>query len=264
MRIFDPHIHMYSRTTDDYEHMATAGIEAVVEPAFWLGHPRTHLGTFLDYFDYLLGFETERAARHGIRHLVALSLNPREANDRKVSAEVLERLPDYLDRPGVVGVGEVGFDDITAAEEEALRAQVEVARRKDLNVLVHTPHRDKRRGTERSIAVLREMGADPDRVLIDHNTEETIDLVRAYGAWAGHTVYPVTKLTPERAVNIMQGHGTDRLMVNSSADWGPSDPLAVCQVAREMRRRGYAREEVQKVVWDNPVAFWRQGGRAKL
>ena len=41
MRIFDPHIHMTSRTTDDYERMAAAGVRAVVEPAFWLG-PAAH------------------------------------------------------------------------------------------------------------------------------------------------------------------------------------------------------------------------------
>lgn len=264
MRIFDPHIHMYSRTTDDYEAMATAGIEVLLEPAFWLGHPRTQAGTFLDYFDYLLGFETQRAAGYGIRHVTTLSVNPKEANDRKLADEVLAELPAYLERAGVVGVGEIGYDDITADEEQVLQAQLEMARERKLPVLIHTPHRDKRRGTERNIAVLREMNYDPDMVLIDHNTEETIDLVRDYGAWAGHTVYPQTKLSPERAVNIMQEWGTQRLMVNSSADWGPSDPLSVCHVIREMRRRGFERATIQQVVWDNPVSFWRQGGRFEV
>jgi len=56
MRIFEPHAHMISRVTDDYERMALAGIAAVLEPAFWLGQPRTHVGTFLDYFDTLIGW----------------------------------------------------------------------------------------------------------------------------------------------------------------------------------------------------------------
>ena len=62
MRIFDPHIHMTSRTTSDYEAMAAAGIAAVVEPSFWLGQPRTHVGTFEDYFASLLGWERFRAS----------------------------------------------------------------------------------------------------------------------------------------------------------------------------------------------------------
>jgi predicted metal-dependent TIM-barrel fold hydrolase len=41
MRFFDPHIHMTSRTTDDLEAMSDAGVRAVIEPAFWLGQPRT-------------------------------------------------------------------------------------------------------------------------------------------------------------------------------------------------------------------------------
>ena len=68
MRIFDPHIHMTSRTTDDYERDAAAGVRAVVEPAFWLGQPRTNVGSFVDYFDSLLGWERFRAAQFGIHH----------------------------------------------------------------------------------------------------------------------------------------------------------------------------------------------------
>ncbi|MFJ4717528.1 hydrolase TatD, partial [Streptomyces sp. NPDC088785] len=60
MRIFDPHIHMTSRTTDDYEAMFAAGVRAVVEPAFWLGQPRTSPASFFDYFDALLGWEPFR------------------------------------------------------------------------------------------------------------------------------------------------------------------------------------------------------------
>jgi len=68
MRFFDPHIHMTSRTTDDYENMAKAGIRAVIEPAFWLGQPRTTLGAFVDYFSSLVGWERFRAAQFGIAH----------------------------------------------------------------------------------------------------------------------------------------------------------------------------------------------------
>jgi predicted metal-dependent TIM-barrel fold hydrolase len=105
MRIFDPHIHMTSRTTDDYERMHAAGVRAVVEPAFWQGQPRTNVGSFLDYFDSLLGWEPYRAAQYGIQHRCALALNPKEAGDLRC-AGVLAELPRYLLKDAVVAVME--------------------------------------------------------------------------------------------------------------------------------------------------------------
>ena len=257
MDIFDPHIHMLSRVTDDYERMSLAGIRVVVEPSFWLGGARTHPGTFYDYFDGLLGFETERAAQYGIRHYVCLSMNPREANDRGLAKEVTARMEkDYLEREGVVGIGEIGFDSITDAEEEAIRQQLEIARKRKLPVLIHTPHHRKAQGTKRNLDILKEMDYDPERVIIDHNTEETIQMVRDAGCWAGHTVYPVTKLSPERAANIITQYGVDKMLVNSSADWGPSDALSVPRTMRELRRRGFPEDKIRTLVWDNPLTFF--------
>ena len=77
----DPHIHMVSRTTDDYQAMRDAGIVAVIEPAFWIGQPRTTPGTFVDYFASLLGWERFRASQFGIRHYCTMGLNSKEANN---------------------------------------------------------------------------------------------------------------------------------------------------------------------------------------
>ncbi|MFO0985434.1 MAG: TatD family hydrolase [Planctomycetota bacterium] len=264
MKIFEPHIHMYSRTTDDYEKMALAGITAILEPAFWLGQERKRAGTFLDYFDSLVNFEVERARKYGIDHYCTLALNPKEANNEKLANEVLAALKDYLHHPRVVGVGEVGFDSITPAEERAFRKQIELAAEAKLPVLIHTPHVDKRRGTEQSLRVARESGYPEAMFLVDHNNEETTGLVKATRCWAGHTVYPVTKLSPERAVNLLVEHGVERMLVNSSADWGPSDVLSVPKTAFEMRRRGFSEADVDTVVWQNPVAFFGQSGRLKV
>ena len=96
MKLFDPHIHMTSRTTLDYEAMAGAGIAAVVEPSFWMGQPRTHVGTFDDYFAALVGWERFRASQFGIKHYTTMALNPKEANNPKVADGVLALLPRYL------------------------------------------------------------------------------------------------------------------------------------------------------------------------
>jgi hypothetical protein len=259
--MFDPHIHMTSRTTDDYERMAEAGIAAVLEPAFWLGQPRTQVGAFVDYFSALVGWERFRARQFGIAHFCTMALNPKEANDDRLRDEVIALLPRYLEKDGVVGVGEIGYDDVTAAEEKAFAAQLEMARERGLPALVHTPHRDKKRGTERSLALVREVGIAEDLVLIDHNNEETLPLVRATGCWAGHSIYPDTKMTEERMVALLQKFGVERMIVNSAADWGKSDPLKVPRTAQAMTRAGFSDADVETVVWHNPIAFFEQSRR---
>ena len=261
MKMFDPHIHMTSRTTDDYERMAAAGIAAVLEPAFWLGQPRTTVGTFADYFASLVGWERFRARQFGIAHFCTMALNPKEANDDRLRDEVIALLPRYLEKDGVVGVGEIGYDDVTAAEEKAFAAQLELARERGLPALVHTPHRDKKRGTERSLALVREVGIDERLVLIDHNNEETLPLVRETGCWAGHSIYPDTKMTEERMVALLQKFGVERMIVNSAADWGKSDPLKVPKTAQAMARAGFSEADISAVVWENPIAFFAQSGR---
>jgi uncharacterized protein len=261
MKLFDPHVHMTSRTTLDYETMAQAGIAAIVEPSFWLGQPRTHVGTFEDYFNGLLGWERFRASQFGVHHFCTLSLNPKEANNRRVAPGVIELLPRYLAKDGVVGVGEIGFDDQTPEEEKYFAAQLELALRFDLPVLVHTPHRDKKRGTERSLALVRDVGFPEGRVLIDHNTEETLPLVLATGCWAAHSIYPFTKMDEPRMVALVKRYGTERILINSAADWGVSDPLKVPKTIALMRESGIAEVDVRRVAWDNPVAFFAQSGQ---
>jgi predicted metal-dependent TIM-barrel fold hydrolase len=264
MKIFDPHIHMTSRTTDDYERMAAAGIVAVLEPAFWLGQPRTQVGTFIDYFSSLIGWERFRASQFGIAHFCTLALNPKEANDDGLAGPVLELLPRFLEKDGVVGVGEVGYDDMTVREEKVFAAQVELAKTAQLPVLVHTPHRDKKRGTERSLALIRESGIDEAMVLIDHNNEETLPLVKETGCWAGHSIYPDTKMTEERMVALIRRYGRERMIINSAADWGKSDPLKVPRTAALMASAGFAAAEIEEVVWKNPADFFAQSGKLDL
>jgi len=263
MRIFDPHIHMTSRTTDDYERMAAAGVAALVEPAFWLGQPRTNVGSFTDYFDGLVGWEPFRASQFGIRHHCAIALNPKEANDPRCRA-VLEVLPRYLDKDGVVAVGEIGYDSMTAEEDAAFAAQLALAVAHELPALVHTPHRDKVRGTERSLAMVESAGIDPGRVVLDHLNEVTVGMVAGTGCWMGFSIYPETKMSPTRMVAILREYGLERILVNSAADWGRSDPLLTRQTGKAMLAAGFSEDDVDRVLWRNPVEFYGQSKRLEL
>jgi uncharacterized protein len=264
MRLFDPHIHMTSRTTDDYQAMADAGITAIVEPAFWVGQPRNHVGTFEDYFLSLLGWERFRASQFGIRHFCTMALNPKEANNPAVADGVLSLLPRYLEKDGVVAVGEIGYDDQTDAEDRIFRRQVELAREYQLPILIHTPHRDKKRGTERTIALVKDMGFPPELTLIDHNNEETLPLTLESGCWAGHSIYPQTKMDEGRMVTLVKKYGSDRIIVNSAADWGVSDPLKVPKTATALSQAGVTDADIETIVWHNPVRFFAQSGRLDL
>lgn len=264
MRLFDPHVHMTSRTTDDYEAMAASGVKALVEPAFWLGQPRTAVSSFTDYFDSLLGFERFRAAQFGIRHHCTIGLNPKEANDDDLRDAVIAALPRYLEKDGVVAVGEIGFDAMTTAEEAALTAQFALAKEHELPVLVHTPHRDKLVGTHRTLELIEQAGLAPELVVVDHNNELTITDVKASGCWAGFSIYPDTKVDEERMVRILQEHGPERILVNSAADWGKSDPLKVWKTAQAMLAAGFSEDDVDLVMWRNPVEFFAQSGRLML
>ena len=264
MRIFEPHAHMTSRTTDDYEAMAASGVKVLVEPAFWLGQPRTSAGSFIDYFNSLLGWERFRAAQFGIRHHCTIGLNPKEANDDALRREVLALLPRYLAKDGVVAVGEIGYDAMTPAEDEALRAQFDLAREFELPALVHTPHRDKAAGTRKTLELVEETGVAPETVLIDHNNEITVQEVHASGCWAGFSIYPNTKMDEYRMVRILEDIGTDRILINSACDWGVSDPLKVAKTVAAMQEAGFDEDDVDKVVWRNPLEFFAQSGRLIL
>lgn len=260
-RFFDPHAHMTSRTTDDYERMAAAGVRALIEPAFWLGQPRTNVGSFIDYFSSLVGWERFRGSQFGIQHFCAMGLNSKEANDEGLAREVLEILPRFALKEGVVAIGEIGYDEITEAEEKAYRWQLEFAREHDMVVMVHSPHRDKKRGIIRSLDVAREVGIDMQKLIIDHNNEETVDDVLDRGAWAAFTIYPHTKMGSQRMVDLTKTYGAERFIVDSSCDWGVSDPLSVPKTARMMLEQGVPEEDVRRATYQNALDAYGQSGQ---
>lgn len=264
MHYFDPHIHMLARTTDDYENMAAAGIVGVIEPAFWLGQPRTNVGSFIDYFDTLIGWEHFRAEQFGIMHFCTMGLNPKESNDIDMAEDVMKILPRYLQKDNVVGVGEIGYDDITPEEERFLCEQIELAKQFNLPVLIHTPHRDKVSGTQRTIDVIKESGIDERMVLIDHLNEQTLPLVLETECWRGHSIYPNTKMSEPRMVKLLQKYGLEKMVINSAADWGVSDPLKVPKTAQAMLEAGFTEAQVETVCFDNPINFFAQSGRISL
>lgn len=259
MQIIQPHYHGIARTAQDYERMAMSGVVAVAEPAFWAGFDRHYPETFIDYFRQISEFEPTRAAEYGIRHFCWVGVNPKEAENPELSEAVLAHMPEFFKKPTVLGVGEIGFHKTTPNEELIFRRHVEVALEHDQLILIHTPHLDdKVRGTQRTLDVLRDMGVDPSRVWIDHVEEHTIRPALDAGYWVGMTLYPITKCSPRRAVDIIEMYGTERIMINSSADWGPSDPFTLQECVIECRKRGWSLQQTIELFHNNPTRFLGQ------
>ena len=266
MRYIEPHAHMVSRVTDDYERMALAGCQAVCEPAFWAGFDRGSVDGFRDYFRQLTEYEPKRAAKFGLAHFCWLCLNPKESEDLKLAEEVLAMIPEFLVHPNVLGIGEIGLNKNSRNELRVLEMHVDLAARHDQLILVHTPHlEDKLKGTR---LILDALGNDrrirPERVIIDHVEEHTVRLVLDAGMWAGMTLYPETKCSPARAIDILEMYGSERIWMNSACDWGVSDPLAVPKTALEMKRRGHAAAAIEKVIFLNPKRFLGQSRKFKI
>jgi uncharacterized protein len=266
MYFIDPHIHIASRTTDDIEALVKAGCVAVGEPAFWMGYDRTGVASFYDYFRQLTEWEPRRTANYGIPHYTWVGMNAKEAENVPFAREVIALLPEFLDRPDVLGIGEIGFNKCTKNETATLLELVELAMQRGEQLLFHTPHlEEKYRGTRMILDILRaDRRVEHNRVWIDHCEEHTIRQVLDEGYWAGLTLYPTTKMTPERAVDMLEIYGPERLLVTSSADWGPSDPLAVLALMYAMRRRGHPESLVRRIVYDNPLRFMSQSRSFKF
>jgi uncharacterized protein len=260
MDYIDPHIHMISRVTDDYQRMAQCGGVAVSEPAFWAGFDRGSADGFRDYFKHLVEIEPKRAAQYGIRHYCWLCINAKEAENVKLSREVIALLPEYLDRPGVLGIGEIGLNKNTSNEATVFQEHLDLAVKRNELVLIHTPHlEDKYKGTRMIVDMLKgDSRVQRGRVCIDHVEEHTIRLALDNGYWCGMTLYPVTKCSPDRAADMVEMYGAERVLVNSAGDWGRSNPLAVPEFIQELKRRGHDDAVIKKIVYDNPLCFFSQ------
>lgn len=260
MYYIDPHIHMVSRVTDDYETLAKMGCVATSEPAFWAGFDRGSVDGFRDYFRQLTEFEQKRSGWYGIQHFTWLCINAKEAENVRLAREVISMIPEFLDKPGVLGIGEIGLNKNTKNEATVFLEHLELSAKTDELVLIHTPHlEDKYKGTRMILDMLKsDSRVDPARVLVDHVEEHTIGPVLEGGFWCGMTLYPVSKCTPERAVDMVELYGPDRICVNSAGDWGPSKPTAVPDFIMAMRKRGHSEASIKRIVYENPLTFFSQ------
>ena len=265
MKVIEPHIHMIARTTQDYERMARMHCVACCEPAFWAGYDRTSPQAFHDYFTHISTFEPTRAAQYGIDHYCWIAMNPKEAEDVEFSKEVISFMPEFLDGPTALGIGEIGLNKNTRNELETFELQIDMAAERDELVWIHTPHLDdKKKGTLMLLDSLRNRSdIDRSKVLFDHMEEHTIGRVLDEGYWAAMTIYPQTKNSPPRIVDTIERYGKEKILVDASGDWGPSDPGTLHDAIFEMRMRGHRESDIVDIFYNNPCRFLGQNPKFK-
>ena len=159
----------------------------------------------------------------------------------QLAKEVVALIPQFLDRPTVLGLGEIGLNKNSRNELEVLEMHIDLAARHELLILAHTPHlEDKFKGTRLTIEALKNnRRIKPERVIIDHVEEHTIEMVLEAGFWAGMTSVPGTKCTSSRAIDMIEQRGPERLGSTARAI-GETALLAIPYTALEMRKRGHS------------------------
>ncbi|MBC8178043.1 MAG: TatD family hydrolase [Desulfobacteraceae bacterium] len=260
MKVIEPHIHMIARTTQDYERMVRMHTVACCEPAFWAGYDRTSSQAFFDYFTHISEFEPTRAAQYQIEHYCWICINPKEADDLVLAREVISFIPEFLHKPTVLGIGEIGLNLNTVNEMTIFQEQVELALKYEQLIWIHTPHlKDKLKGTRMMLDYLKGHGkVNPEKVCFDHCEEHTLKMIVDAGFWAAMTIYPVTKNSPPRVVDALETYGIDHMLVDASGDWGPSDPGTLHDAIFEMKKRGHKEEHMETVFYNNPCYFLGQ------
>ncbi|MES2287067.1 MAG: TatD family hydrolase [Bacteroidota bacterium] len=263
MTFFDPYIHMDSLSPKDYQKMTAAGVVAIIEPSFRLEQSLTGSVEFNDPKGGLGRWERFRSSQFGIRHYCTVGLNSKDANNEKLAEHVMSVLPLYLRKEGVVGVGDIGFEDQTKAEEKYFRLQLELAKKNKMPIQIRTPHRNKKIATQRSMDICNEHGIDSFMVIIDHNNEETIKSVIDKGFWASFTINSSAKTGNERIVELIQQYGSEKMMVNSNHH-GISDSMAVPKTAALMKMNGISDKDIKKVTYQNAIDAFGQSGQIYL
>ena len=202
----------------------------------------------------LAGPTLARLRRRGFAAYAALGVPPLRIPWRGLE-ELLAEMPEWLSRPGVVAIGPVGLDRATEREAMVLGRQLALAAELRLPVLLSTPSRGKVEATRRSLALVREAGLDPRRVLVGHADARTVRLVRAVGcaavvaAGGGDGAGAI-----DRAVRLVRTLGVEGLVIASGAGEGAADLLALPRAADRMERLGLSDAVIRRVCGRNALA----------
>lgn len=249
----DLHLHAEGVSTQDLGTLAFFGLTAAVTCSRDAGAGSAD--AVRKHWDELVQIQTERLKLNQIRPMVALAVHPARIPWHGVDG-LLHDLPRYFDDPRVVALGELGLQDGGEREEDLLGRQLMLAAQLRKPVILHTPGREKLARTKRLLAIVKASRLEPDRVLVDHVSEETFPLVRGLGCWAGLTLQPEL-MDPRTAAALISKHGAEKIVLTSDIGEGASDLLALPKAAEALKLAGLSDELRYHALSEGPLAFLR-------
>ncbi|MBN2493734.1 MAG: TatD family hydrolase [Deltaproteobacteria bacterium] len=248
----DPHVHADSRSGEELGRLRAAGCEGVAIVAGAAGGFSCPEGLY-DYFRRLDRLDRRKVERSGLRAWVALGVHPAGIPDAGLDA-LEDGLGEALRAHGAQALGEIGLERCDEREQRLLLRELELAAELGLPAIVHTPREDKARALGLSLEILSRSGLDPERVLLDHLDEQTLELAEGSGCWLGLSVHPA-KLDPERAAAIVDGRGPERIVVDSDCGANPSWLFALPAAISAMQDLSVPDAAIRAAVHDHALRF---------
>lgn len=239
--LFDPHVHSEGLGLSELKKMRESGVLQICSLCFYPIKP-LFPQTLIDEFRRLEEFGNFRCSLVGLQMFHAVGIHPR------CIPPDYDTVIEHLEANEWIAFGEIGLEIGSEVEKEVLRKQLEIAVSKDIPCLIHTPSKNKRVLTEKTLEILKNLNFPEELALIDHVNHENLDIVAKSGFWIGLTVQN-GKLTPEDAVKIVERLGADRCIIDSDAGFGHSLVTTVADTAKLLEK------EAKKVCFENAKKF---------
>ncbi len=252
LKFIDAHIHANNRSSEDFARLATVGCEGIVAVAGEEGGFHSPQSV-LDYFNRLALVDRPRVEAAGIRCYLALGIHPAGVPIDDID-ELLSVLENTLREHQAAALGEIGLQNGGAEEERVLSAQLEIAAKVDLPVVLHTPRKNKKVLLGRILQIISDSRLAPERVLLDHLNGQVLPEALGSGCMLGLSVHPA-KLSPAEACEVVAAYDPARLILSTDMGSNPSYLFGIPAAVSAMRDHGLAEEIIRAVAYDNAKIF---------
>ena len=249
---FDARLHARSLRRPDLDDLRFFGVGGALVPMDDAVTPAS-ADAVRDAWETIAPRALRRLRRAGLQGRAALGIHPRSIPWRGLEA-LLQELPDFLGRPGVVAIGEIGLAEGHPREERLLERQLELAASLRMPVSAVVPWREREPMTRRLLAMLRASEVEPQRVLLQGVDGRTVKMVRACGHQAG-LLLAAGEPAIEEAVRIVRALGPEGLVLSSGAGEAGANLLALALAAGRLGQAGLSEAVVRRVCGGNAMRW---------
>lgn len=299
----DCHVMPQTNAWNEHQLWAMTGCVALIMSAanyHWSPYRPVRANDVFWLWDLALKWREHIAKAHPYKVFVSISMREFSTHEQGAEEIILSKMPRYLGLPEVVAVGELGIEvtHYTTPEmgksvvpsiehqKTLLTEQLKLAKQFSLPVIIHTPMKKtyeqgwdehltqptfpwpdaKRKAAEISIDLVKDLGLDPNSVLIDHADASIVDLVlKETQYFLGFSVGSPwrfieygNQLSIKVIVDTIKKYGPDRIIIDSGMAGNQyQDYIAIPRLIFSLRRHGISEENIVKVVFENSNRMFR-------